>query len=299
VFLTLGTVLLYPLLLVPILRYQGRGTRLGTDTPLTASQHSSDKHERINGKAGFLFSVLYFGGLVAAIVGSLQLAKTRQRNAYGVYTPQSWSNNYVVLESAWTNSFYSSAGINLGSVNAVQRNGFSGWTMEIHNSESTIQSIKYPIFYPMQFNATCQSPSNNSIVNDCVSGEFLNQPSPAFDYSELAPQLQLPEFSGFLNLMMISSNFLGFLNVTSNPNVWTSAQAYQGIGGLYAPLGEWYVDNSTLLQVGWSLGSAGPCQGLQINLSEDCEEIAWILVGIIWQWWVYWAENLGDCNGAL
>ena len=59
------------------------------------------------------------------------------------------------------------------------------------------------------------------------------------------------------------------------------------------------MNNSTLLQVGWSLGSDGPCQGLQINLAQDYEEIALILVGIIWQWWVYWAENLGDCNWDL
>jgi hypothetical protein len=296
VFLTVGTVLLYPLLLMPILHQWGNATRLGSNTPLRTGQHSSENRERINRKTGLLFSVLYFGSLVAAIVGSLQLAKTRQRDAYGVYSSQTWSNQYVVLQSAATNSFYSSSGVNLGVLDAVQRNGFSGWTMEIHDSESTIQIIKYPIFYPMQFNATCQSPSNNSVVDNCVSGEFINQPAPGYDFSDFDPQLQLPEFSGLLNLTVTSLNPLAFLNVTSNPDVWTSAQAYQGIGGLYAPLGEWYVNNSTLLQVGWSLESDGPCQGLQISLAEDYEEISLILVGIIWQWWVYWAENLGDCN---
>ena len=148
-FLTIGTVLLYPLLLMPILQQWGNATRLGSNTPLRTTQHSSENRERINRKTGLLFSVLYIGSLVAAIVGSIQLAKTRQRNAYGVYSSQTWSNKYVVLQNAATNSFYSSAGVNLGGLDAVQRNGYSGWTMEIHDSKSTIQSIKYPIFYPM------------------------------------------------------------------------------------------------------------------------------------------------------
>ena len=180
---------------MPILQQWGNATRLGSNTPLRTTQHSSENRERINRKTGLLFSVLYIGSLVAAIVGSIQLAKTRQRNAYGVYSSQTWSNKYVVLQNAATNSFYSSAGVNLGGLDAVQRNGYSGWTMEIHDSKSTIQSIKYPIFYPMQFNATCKSPSNNSVVDDCVSGEFINQPAPGYDFSDFDPQLQLPEFS--------------------------------------------------------------------------------------------------------
>jgi len=214
---------------------------------------------------------------------------------------QPWSDKYVVLQSTSSNLFYSSAGTTLGGLIGVQGYGFGGWTMEIDDSQKKpIQNIRYPVYFPMQFNATCESPSNHSLILNCVSGGFINQPSPSYiGYNELDPSIQFPEFTGFLNLTISSSNPLAFLNVTSNPNVWTSAEAYQGIGGVYAPLGQWYINNSTLLQVGWSLGDGGPCQGLQINLSEDYEEIAWIVVGVIWQWWVYWAENWGACNWEI
>ena len=87
---------------------------------------------------------------------------------------------------------------------------------------------------------------------------------------------------------------MGILNVT-NPNIATTSQEYQGIGGVYAPLGVWYINGSPLLQVGWITGGLGPCDGLQIDLSRDHTEAAFIVVGMIWQWWTHWAYNFGNC----
>ena len=297
VFLAVGMVLLYPVLVVPLLRnglLSWLTTRLGNNR-LSQQRHPSGRNRNV--RSSIVFSAIYFGSLVAAIFVTLQLAKTRQRDSYGVYTPQAWSNKYVVLENASSNIFYSATGVRLGSLHAIERNG--NWAMvqtdEGTMSNTTIQMINYPTYFPMQFNVTCLYTSNGSTINNCASGEFINQPSPGY-FGIFDPSLQMADFSGSLNLSVLSPYPLTFLNHTSNPNVSTTSLAYQGIGGLYAPLGEWYLDNSTVLQVGWSLGNAGPCDGLQINLSEDYEAISWILVGIIWQWWVYWAQNWGGCN---
>jgi len=296
IFLTVGSILLYPVI---VLRYgicSWIATRVGNNRRQSQNLPQAQKRKTT---ISLLFSVIYFGGLIAAILGTLQLAKTRQRNSYSVYTSQPWSNKYVVLDDPSSNSFYSTTGARLGFLNVIERNGFSGLAMvqidEGSMSNTTVQMINYPLYFPMQFTATCQSTSNSSVIDNCVSGNFINQPAPGY-FGVFDPSLQMPDYSGFLNLSVQSPNPLAFLNHTANPNVWTTSLEYQGIGGLYAPLGQWYVDNVTGLEVGWSLGDGGPCDGLQINLSEDYEEISWILVGIIWQWWVYWTQNWGSCS---
>lgn len=221
---------------------------------LPSSHHKPQKQGRLTWTISAVLFALCFGSLAAAIMGTIRLAMTRQRNAYGIYSPQTWSGNYLVLESTFNNSFYSAAGTKLGSLVTADPVHGAAATIEIHNSRGNIlQTINYSSFFPVQFNVTCLSTINNPIVNDCASGELVNQPTVSYDgYSELDPQdHQKPEFVGFLNLTVLSSNPLTFLNVTSSPNVWTSGQAYQGIGCVYAPLGEWYLDNSTLLQIGW------------------------------------------------
>ena len=293
-FITLGMLLLYPLLLILIRRLRlpsWTQVRHG-NRPLHSSQQQVQKREHLT----WIFSIMCFASLIAAIVGTINIAKTRQRDAYGVYSPQAWSGSYVVLNNTSKNWLYSSAGVNQGNLRAT--NERTGWGMEIYNlRDVNLQTINYPSFFPMKFNVSCMPTIDNPMASDCASGEFVEQPTPSYEgYSELDPQdHQKPEFTGFLNLTMITLS-RHEMNVTSNSSIWTSAESYQGIGGVYAPLGEWHIYNSTLLQVGWSTGSKGPCQGLQINLSEEYEEIAWIVVGIIWQWWAYWAEHWGGCN---
>jgi len=165
---------------------------------------------------------LCFGSLAAAIVGTIRLATTRQRNAYNVYSPQTWSGNYVILQSTFNNSFYSAAGTKLGSLVTTDPVHKAAATIEIHDSRgNNLQTIDYSIFFPVQFNITYLSTINNPIINDSASGELVNQPTVNYDdYNELdAQDHQNPEFVEFLNLTIVSSNPLNFLNITSSPNV--------------------------------------------------------------------------------
>jgi hypothetical protein len=300
-FLSIGMFLLYPMFLILINRFGlPSWTRLrpgNTSRLESLSPPERQKQGHLTWIISIILFVLCFGSLAGAIVGTLQLAKIRQRNAYLVYSPQPWWGKSVVLQSSSTTVSYSVEGNSLANLSTTI--GQRGWMMEIHDTGGVILTINYPSYDPIQFNATCQPTANNTIIDNCVLGQFVKQPTIDYEgYNELDPETYnpRPEFTGFLNLTVISPNPLAILNVSSNPNVWASAQSWQGIGGVYAPLGEWYIDNATLLQAGWSLGTKGPCQGLRINLSKDYEETAWIVVGIIWQWWMYWAEYQGACS---
>jgi hypothetical protein len=297
VFCSLGMVILYPMILVPLLRTPNLSSpkpdfRTRFLLPRRPREPETNKRA-LNWKRGVLFSLVYFGSLVATILGTIHLGNQRQFNSNLGYTAQEWSGNSVVLQSPTVAWYYSPSGTNLGDLALVSH---GGWTLEIQPSNNLIQYISYPSFYPVMYNATCQA-FNHSVgdVSGCVSGEFVNQPTVHYEpYNDAdMSTTQFPEFNGTLNISAISPDPLDVLGV-SNASIWTSAQAYQGIAGVYAPLGEWYLGNSTLLQVGWSLG--GPCQGLQILLSKEYEDAAWIIVGMIWQWWVYWAEDWGGCD---
>jgi hypothetical protein len=285
-FLTFGMLLLYPLLFIRRLRLPSWTQLRQGNFALRPSQQRTSKIQLKK----YSIIVLYFGILVAAIVGTNNLANTRQRNAYDVYSPQDWSGSYIVL-SPFSNLVYSSAGVNQGEFDATSK--YSGWTVKYNIRGSIIAFIDYSGSSPTKFNASCFPTLSYQNYSICSLGGFVEQPIPNTEgHSNSDPRK--PEFTGYLNLTITTLHHFP-ITYSSKSNVWTSPQAYQGIGGVYLPLGEWYLNNSILLQVMWMTGEGGPCGGLQINLSEEYESTAWILAGIIWQWWYQW---IGNCYSA-
>jgi hypothetical protein len=51
--------------------------------------------------------------------------------------------------------------------------GQLGWIIEIYDTDGIILTINYLSYHPIQFNTTYQPTANNTIIDNCVSGQFV------------------------------------------------------------------------------------------------------------------------------
>jgi hypothetical protein len=240
-------------------------------------------------------TVLYVAIFAAAMIGTVIFANTRLQNLNDVYLVQdTWAGSYVILETSSNASsgvLYSSSKVNLGQLEYTTVSG--GWTVRFPASQP-VETISYanpigdPDDIPIRFNASC----NGDESETCFTGGLTEQP-PHYNGTENCYQDTCdahPEFSGQLSWYIQSPN-PATLNATSNVNVVTFNNQYQGIGNSYPPLGYWYLNGSPILQVSWPY--SGPCNGLQIFLSKEYEGISYSVLGLVWQWWRLWGASQG------
>jgi hypothetical protein len=247
-----------------------------------------NERRRICGICSVL-SLLYIAGTISAILGTLHLADIKQQNSNLIFSVEdTWAGSYAVLESPTNGSLYSVEGEYLGTLNLI---GFlQGWAFQTDVSQPIIGNITYAnplsnmgstIF---QFSASCRSNAS------CVTGRVTVPPTPPYSNGDNTG----PDFEGNLSLIITSLNPAATLN-TTNPNAWTSYEAYQGIGENFAPLGYWYLGDDPIVQVVWNTAASGPCIGLQIYLSRDYEGISFVILGLVWEWWIQW-NNTNGCE---
>src|SRR5271170_597752 len=252
--------------------------------------------------------LLFAAPIIAGVVFTVLLTRQHLANMNHTYLLEDvWADKYVIFNTALNGtsaSLYSSQKVNLGDVLFTQTS--VEWTMQVPEIPDSQQTLEHVVFQkpilspnletystPIQFNATCQ---NNNTEN-CFTGALTN-PAPyntdlgsycgpaQYDANSDGSCAQLyPDFGGEIKLSILPPD-----NAT---NVWTSYQKYQGIGKSYGPLGYWYRGTSPILQVAWITTSSegDPCQGLEIYLSKDHEEASWIVLGLVWQWWIIWAQH--------
>ena len=255
-------------------------------------------------------TLLYVAVFVAAIGGAIIFANIRRRNLNDVYlVKDTWAGTYVVLDTssnASSGSLYSSDRANLGQLLFTTISG--GWTVEFPESQQGIEKIIYAnairdprdydsVYTPIRFNASCNPFSNSNSSDICLTGGLIRQPAPYNGSSDCNSDQVCrpnPDFSGDITVFLRSPNPIPTLNITSNVNVVTSADAYQGIGKHFAPLGYWYFNNVPIVQVAWPY--LGPCDGLQVFLSKEYEGISWSVLGLVWQWWRSWGEAAQDID---
>ena len=133
------------------------------------------------------------------------------------------------------------------------------------------------------FNASCHPFNNNNSTQSCLTGSFTYyRPYEGGGYDchnivddegfIVGKDCTKPDFGGNISVYLTSPNPILIFN-TTNPNVWTSNESYQGVGVSFAPLGYWYFGASPILQVAWDTTNAhaNPCNGLQVYLSEYYE----------------------------
>jgi hypothetical protein len=237
-------------------------------------------------------TVLYFAVIVITLWGVNHLADTRLQQNFVADSMEPWVGNYIVLESMSNGTIgylYSSTGMKLGDITFMENP--ESLVLGITGSPENFDTITYTNGtndMTTLFTATCRGPSGNGTSNPCLSGAMTSQPMP---YNPGPGRSSVAEYNNLINVTINQSTFL---NVSSNTTVGTSSQYYQGIGLDYPPLGTWFQNSSTLLQVLWSTSSAKACSGLRINLSKENEVLAWPVLGIIWAWWVQWGEG-GGC----
>jgi hypothetical protein len=273
-------------------RFQ-RVSKSGSRVPRRARKSEPRKS---NGVIWWGFTVLYVGVFAAAMIGTIIFANTRLQNLNNVYLIQdTWAGSYVLLETSSNASsgvLYSSNKASLGQLQYTTNS--AGWTIEFTESQP-VQTISYanpvgdPDDIPIRFNASCNSNSSEA----CFTGGLTRQP-PQYNGSESCYQDTCdptPEFSGEITVYFKSPNPAATLNATSNVNVVTSNDQYQGIGKQYPPLGYWYFNGTPILQVSWPY--SGPCNGLQIFLSREYEGISYSVLGLAWQWWRIWGASQG------
>jgi hypothetical protein len=259
----------------------------------SAQSRQAQRTKRICCSVCLGLSFLFVGVSVATPWGIVHLANSRLQQNFASYSSEDWVGNYVVLENTWNGSIgclYSPMGIELGSIIFTEIP--KGWALAINGSREGFDTITYTNatnLTPTTFNATCRK--GNGTSNPCLFGGLVSQPVP--NYS-LQPHSSEPEYDVPINMTISPLNQSTSLNISSVETVGTSSQYYQGIGLNYPPLGTWFQDSSTLLQVLWSTSSSKACAGLRINLSKENEVLAWPVLGIIWEWWERWGQN-GGC----
>jgi hypothetical protein len=241
-------------------------------------------------------TILYFGIVALVLWGTLFLAETRLHDTYDLFLAETWAGNYVVIEKTFdssTASLFSRSGEKLGDV--VFAEIPDGWSMNINGSAEAIERIIYTNttnVAPVFFNATCRTPSTNSSGAPCLAGSL----DPPIPYNPGAGHRPVAEYDSILNITLSPLNNTASFNISSDSaSLWTTYSEYQGIGGKYPPLGNWYLDTTEILEVFWSPNGTRSCQGLVMNLSKDKELFAWPIVGLIWEWWGQWGEN-GGCS---
>lgn len=243
-------------------------------------------------------TVLYIIIMIIAIVVPTQLANNPNTIISITLAKDPWAGSYIVLDSTVANGTigltYTRNGESTGNTTLAYFQG--GWSVETSNGSDPLKNIIYTNAVPNQtypfgtkFSATCKGDS----VHNCTVGGLTSNPVSVLNTSS---DSNTPEFNNDIVLQVTTLVPLFVLNMTSNTTVaMTTNQAYQGIGQVYAPLGIWTLGNDPLLEVTWSTSSFGACQGLEVFLSKDNEGIAWLVFGLIWQWWMEWGENDGGC----
>jgi hypothetical protein len=237
--------------------------------------------------------------MIVAIVVPIQLANSMNAIVSSTLAQNPWVGSYVILDSNVANGTtgltYTRNGESTG--NATFEYFQSGWSVRPSNGSQPLANIIYNYAVPNQtypfgtkFSATCKG----NYTGNCTIGGLTANPVSVLNGS--STDSHTPEFKNYLTLQVTSLVSLSVLNMSGNTTVpWTTNQAYQGIGGVYAPLGVWTLGNYPIIQVTWSTSSFGACQGLEVFLSEDNEGISWLVFGLIWQWWFMWGENYGGC----
>ena len=254
------------------------------------------------------FTALFAAPIIVGVVFTILLTRQHLSNTNDVYLAEDvWADKYVIFNTALNGSsasLYSSEKVNLGDVLFTQTS--VGWTMQVPEIPDFQQTLEHVVYtnsilssnletysVPTRFNATCR---NNSTDN-CVTGA-LTDPAPY--NTDLGFYCGPGQYNANSNdgCAELYPDFGGDINLSLSPpgnatNIWTSYQNYQGIGKSYGPLGYWYSGTSPILQVAWITTSAegDPCQGLEIYLSNDYEEASWIVLGLVWQWWIVWAQH--------
>jgi hypothetical protein len=264
---------------------------------LPGGWRAGEREPRSNKVIWWGFTALYVAVFAAAIVGTIIFANTRLHNLNDAYLKQdTWAGSYVILEpssNASSGVLYSSNKAIVGQLQYTTVSG--GWTVEFPESQ-LVQTISYanpigdPDDIPIRFNASCSSTSSEA----CFTGGLTRQP-PHYNGTQNCNDDgncdPTPDFSGQITVYLKSPNPAATLNATSNINVVTSNDQYQGIGKQYPPLGYWYFNGSPILQVSWPY--SGPCDGLQIFLSREYEGISYSVLGLVWQWWRIWGASQG------
>ena len=245
-------------------------------------------------------SVLYFAVMMVAIVVPIQLAKNPNIVLSKTLAQNPWAGSYVILDcsvgNGTTGLTYSRSGESLGNTSFEYFQG--GWSVRVSNGSRPLVNIIYNNAMPNQtypkgtrFSATCKN-----YTESCTTGGLWENPVSILNDSNI--NSRTPEFNlRYLTLDITSRTPQSFLNISSNSTTaWTANQWYQGIGHVYAPLGYWViVGTNPIIEVMWSPAPFAACQGLGVFLSEDYEGIAWLVFGLIWQWWMAWGDNGGGC----
>lgn len=246
-------------------------------------------------------TILYIVIMVVAIVVPIQLANNPNSIVSMTLAKDPWAGSYIILDSTIGNGTtgltYSRNGESTGNTTLTYFQG--GWSVQTSNGSQPLANIIYNNAVPNQiwpqgtmFSATCKGTD----THNCTIGGLISNPVSVLNGSTNS---NTPEFNqNFIVLQITTLVPFSVLNVTSNTtNALASNQAYQGIGQVYAPLGVWTLGDKfdTILEVAWSTSSFGACQGLEVFLSNDNEGIAWLVFGLVWQWWMMWGENQGGC----
>jgi hypothetical protein len=242
--------------------------------------------------------LLYLVVMIAVLVVPIELAQ----NSSSIYLAQDvWAGSYVVLDSTVSNGTtglqYSRGGEKMGEATFTYFQ--DGWSVQPGNGSQLLENIIYTYPLPNQtyprgtkFSATCKGNTSRN----CIIGGLASQLGFPTSIESSPNATPTPEFQNYISLIITSLVPFSLLNISSNTTTaWTSNQAYQGTGQVYAPLGYWSMGSNPILDVAWSTSSFGACQGLQVFLSSDKEGIAWIVLGLVWQWWMMWGENDGGC----
>ena len=277
-------------------------------TALRAGTRQSQKHIR-NKCCGWYCSLtaLYFAVIGVTIWGVLHLADVKLRRSLTLFEAEDWAGNYVIVQKTFSGSvasYYSQSGTKLGDISFADVS--NGWTMDVTGGPENLQHFSYSDFgsgTPITVTATCQisSPSNvsngtfksNSTSSLCLTGQFHQDPIP---YNPGTGHRPVAEYFNDLNLTISPPNSTESNNTFGATTVWTNQNYYQGIGLLYPPLGSWYLNTTEILEIIWSPNSTRACDGIRINLSKDHEEVAWPILGVIWEWWKKWGEGQGLCQ---
>jgi hypothetical protein len=186
----------------------------------------------------------------------------------------------------------------LGDVIFAQNN--PNWTMTISgtNGSVNLHEIVYTTtpnsINPAKFTGFCRTNPNSSTNEDnvCFTGSLLPID---LSWATTSTRSHPGEYQDSLNITLASNHSGAFNTSGSGTNISTSRVLYQGIGLSLPPLGQWYLNSSTILHVFWNSTQKRACDGLKINLSNDNEVAAWSVLGVVWAWWKVWGEN-GGCE---
>ena len=247
-----------------------------------------------------LLSLLYFALVAVSIWFTLYYADVKLNKKLNGAVSQKWIGTALILgpPSSYSANVAASLGVlydqsgtyQLGQASFTQNQ--DKWQLQISSTKNEPSPIFTTIVY---FNETDTIPITFNASGPGAPDSFGNEVYGGL--SEVShPTDNMLEYESPVNLEIVYST-PNILNITGQQTqIWSSSAGYQGVGGSFAPLGTWYVNNDPAIQVIWAgSGVNRVCDELRIEMAAKYEGVAWILVGFVWEWWVAWGLQ-GYCD---